>query len=204
MSKEVFWQLMVSESMQWVIVFLNLAFVILIIKEKILAWIFGIVASVLSVIVFLSPTAFLPSEALLYSVYVVLGFYGWYKWSSNKGNEELLIITVPTNSHAKYIAVGSGIWVFLGYFSNKYTASTMPWADGFSTAFAFVATYLEARKILHSWIYWIILNLFSVWLYQARALNIMALMMAGFAIFSVIGWIAWQKKYQQQSSSKPV
>lgn len=185
--------------MQWIIVFLNLAFVLLIIKEKIIAWIFGIIASILSVVVFLSPTAFLPSEALLYSVYVVLGFYGWFKWNSNRNSEELPIITVEPNAHLKYIGIGIATWVLLGYFTSEYTESTMPWADGFSTAFAFIATYLEARKILHSWVYWIILNLFSVWLYQARALDIMALMMAGFAIFSVVGWMTWNKKFKQQT-----
>ncbi len=196
--KETFWQLVQHPYTEWIVLGLNLIFLILLIKEDIRCWLFGIIASTLSVLVFLSPNVKLYSEALLYSVYVVLGVYAWIHWHKSSETGKMPIQTWSFQAHVKYIGIGIASWVMLALFFGRFTDSEMPWADAFSTAFAFVATYLEARKILRSWVYWIILNGFSIWLYQARDLKVMSFMMVGFALFSVLGLYQWHKSYRNQ------
>lgn len=101
-----------------------------------------------------------------------------------------------------YLGIGGVVWFMLGYFFKTYTNSSLPWADAFSTSFAFVATYLEARKILESWYYWLVLNLFSIWLYLVRDLPVMSGMMIGFFIFSIVGLLAWKKSYETQNRAE--
>jgi len=187
------WSLLINHQTQWVVVALNIVFVLLLIRENIYCWMFGIVASLLSV--FLMFDAGLYSETLLYSVYVILGIYAWWAWSRKSTDQSTMPITTTLwKEHLVYISIAVVIWYALGYFFKTYTDSKLPWADAFTTSFAFVATYLEARKNLHHWIYWIILNVFSIWLYEVRGLHIMAFMMFGFAIFSIIGYIIWTRK----------
>ncbi|MBO6518073.1 MAG: nicotinamide mononucleotide transporter [Bacteroidia bacterium] len=190
------WELLVSDAMQWVVIGLNVLFVLFLIKENILGWLFGILASIFSL--FLMYDAGLYSETLLYTVYVILGVYAWYSWGQhNSASGKRPIQVQKTPFHISAIAVGGVIWFALGFFFMRYTDSNLPWADAFSTSFAFVATYLEAKKVLHHWLYWIILNLFSIWLYEARDLTIMAWMMAGFTLFSIWGYIDWSRKFKQ-------
>src|SRR5690606_42006899 len=44
------------------------------------------------------------------------------------------------------------------------------------TIFSFIATYLEARKILSTWYYWFLLNGISVWLQFDRELYFYSLL----------------------------
>ena len=195
---ESFWNLAQHPYTEWVILGLNFVFLILVIREDIRCWLFGIVASTLSVLVFLSPGVKLYSEALLYSVYVILGAYAWIHWHKSSTKGKMYVQTLSWLLHAKYVTIGVTGWVILALFFTNLTDSEMPWADAFSTSFAFVATYLEARKILGSWYYWIILNAFSIWLYQARDLNVMSIMMIGFVAFSILGLYQWSKSYKNQ------
>lgn len=174
-------------------VFFNLLFIIFLIQERRVSWIFGIVASLESVALFLILDKPLYSEALLYSVYVILGFYGYSKW----GRVEVKRIRIHEWSWQKHlIALGIGLSTFigLGYFVSYYfDQPEMPFEDAFSTAFSFVATYMEAQKVLSAWLYWLVLNLFSVWLYIQKELQYYPLLMFFFAIFSVIGYLRWRK-----------
>ena len=56
----------------------NLVFIVLLIREKILCWPFGIVGSLLSIYLFVD--ARLYSEAVLYLFYALMGGWGWLRW----------------------------------------------------------------------------------------------------------------------------
>ncbi len=187
----------IKTGLEWLALGLNFVFIVLLIRENIWCWLFGIIASAISVGLFFHSKLY--SETLLYSVYVVLGIYAWITWNKNSLKAIMPIQLKRTNYHLVSIVIGLVMWFALGYFFEKYTDSKLPWADAFTTSFAFAATYLEAKKVLHHWIYWIVVNLFSIWLYQARDLPVLAIMMAGFGIFSVAGYIVWKKRFNKQS-----
>ena len=177
---------------QWVVLGLNFVFILGVIRQKIWAWPIGIIASAISVWLFIDVKLF--SEALLYSVYIVLGFYGWFRWMPGKNTKSRAISEASPKVHLFAILIGLITWIGLGSFFQYFTDSALPYADAFSTAFAFVATYLESEKYLRHWWYWIVLNAFSIWLYHARELDIMAFMLLGFTAFSVVGYYSWVKQ----------
>jgi len=179
----------------------NLLFVILLIRESIWCWFFGIVGSLLAVVLFLTPDVKLYSEALLYFVYVVLGVYGWFTWSRRGLTERMPIVRWSAMSHVIAIATSCGIWYLMGQWMKNNTDASMPWADAFSTSFSLVATWLETQKVLSGWIYWIGLNSFSIWLYTQRGLKSMALLMLIFAILSIVGYVRWRKEYKIQQEN---
>ena len=54
---------------------------------------------------------------------------------------------------------------------------------------------MEAQKILSTWIFWIAINAFSIWLYASRGKLPSAGMMAVYAALSVVGWRMWTRSY---------
>ena len=56
-------------------VLFSLTYLVLLIKEKIACWFFGIAASIISIYIFYKTGLY--SEAILYSFYVIIGFYGF-------------------------------------------------------------------------------------------------------------------------------
>ncbi len=178
---------------EWVAVALNLVFVLLIIKQKKAGWLFGIIGSALSVLLFVSVKLY--SEAVLYMFYVVMGVYGWQQWNKQDANH-LEIGEWITLKHLRFIMASVALSIGLGAFFNSQTDATRPYFDAFSTVFSFLATYLEAKKILSAWIYWIVLNAFSIWLYSDRGLPVYAGLMALYTVLSVVGYLEWRKSYK--------
>lgn len=178
--------------LEWIAVGLNLIFVVLLIRQKKVAWWFGIVGSAISILLFIQ--AKLYAEAILYSFYVLMGFYGLRMWQSASG--VLPISTFSLVKHLKFVSIGVMLSIGLGVFFASQTDAQKPYADAFSTIFSFYATYLEAKKILSAWLFWLVLNAFSVWLYAVRGLEIYASLMVLYAILSIVGYAQWHKSYR--------
>lgn len=182
--------------LEWIAVILNLAFLYFAMKEKVVAWPLGIVASVILAYLFFMQKVYL--EGVIYIFYVAMGVYGWHVWAKDKDDtgEETGIIAWNTRQHLNLIIIGSIISVFIGGVFDRYTDEKYPFLDAFSTVFQFFATYLEAKKVLSAWIYWIILNLFGIWFYHRLGFDTVAIQMIVFTVFSVVGYLQWRKRYQ--------
>jgi nicotinamide mononucleotide transporter len=170
----------------------GLGFLFLIIKEKIIAWPIGIIASLINIYLLINVKLY--SESILYSFYVVAGIYGWYNWGRSK--EPLKVIKKSIKYHLIFILIGIFAASGLGYLFDNYTDAEKSYWDSFSTVFALIATYLEARKELNAWIYWIILNSYTVYLYYSVDLNFRSIEMFIYAIFSFVGYLAWRRSYK--------
>jgi len=168
----------------------GLLWIILLTRENIWCWPFGIISSLLSIYLFYEGKLY--SEAILYVYYVVIGFYGWYMW----GKERKLNIR-EWNLLPHLVVIGIGIMgsLSLGYFFSTTDASR-PYHDAASTSFSFLASYMEAQKILSGWIFWIIINGFSIWLYLDRGFKLYAVLMGIYFVLSVYGYWSWKKKLQ--------
>ncbi len=175
----------------------NLIYIVFLIREKIICWSFGIAGSLLSIYLFID--ARLYSEAFLYGFYVVMGCWGWLRWHRRIEADNNPVIKWPRRLHWWALLLGSIAALALGYTVHNFTDAERPLFDAFTTVFSLVATYMEVTKVLEAWVYWLILNLASVWLYHDRALDIYAVLIGCYSIMSVWGFISWQRAFRQQS-----
>jgi nicotinamide mononucleotide transporter len=177
---------------EWIAVGFNLIFVVLIIREIKAGWLFGIAGSALSILLFISVQLY--SEAILYAFYVLMGIYGWQQWNK-AGDVELPVTEWRLVTHLRYMLAGIALSLGLGSIFASQTDAEKPFFDAFSTVFSFLATYLEAKKVLSTWVYWIALNGFSIWLYNERGLPVYAGLMAVYTVLSVVGYYQWRRSY---------
>ena len=171
----------------------GLAFISLLIYEKIWCWPMGIISSLLSIYLFYATKLY--AESILYFYYVLIGIYGWYVWSARK-SKSLKVHTVSHWFHAIALFLGVSLSYLFGSFFMHYTDSPRPYADSISTIFSFIASYMEAQKILSSWIFWMCINAFSIWLYLDRGFKIYGGLMVVYFLLSVIGFLQWQKNLE--------
>ena len=174
----------------------NLVYVVLLIKEKIACWAFGIVGSLLSIYLFID--ARLYSEAFLYLFYALLGVWGWIRWYRQNEQNSNPVTRWRIEAHLRAIAIACVIAIGLGYTVQFYTNAERPLFDAFTTVFSFLGTYLEITKVLEAWLYWLLINLASVWLYHDRSLDIYAVLIGFYSILSVWGFLRWRKSYREQ------
>ena len=177
--------------MESVIVITGLIYVILIARNNLLGWLFGIISSFLSIFLFIF-YAKLYSEAILYSFYVVAGFYGWYYWSKQKETKE--VYQLPIIKHIIIIASGLILSCLLYLLmTNLFSDAARPFIDALTTIFSFIATYMATRKWIGNWIYWVVIDIISVWLYFSRGLELYALLMLIYSVIAIFGYLQWKK-----------
>lgn len=179
----------------------GLVFIVFLIREKIICWPFGIAGSLLSIYLFIDSKLY--SEAVLYSYYVGMGVWGWMRWHRREAQQDNPVVRFTLVQHAILILVSSAGALALATFFSLYTDAQRPYIDAFTTAFSFAATYMEVRKVLETWLYWIVINLASIWLYHDRSLDIYAVLIGVYAVLSVWGFRQWLLVYRGYSANEP-
>jgi len=173
-----------------VAVFFSILYVILAAKESILCW--G--AAVISVIlyIYICFSAQLYPETGLQIFYLFMAFYGYYNW--NKKEQSLQISEWSISKHLLILIVGATLTFLMGFYFTAYTNTKMPIVDSFTTVFSIFATYMVVKKILGNWLYWIVIDAVSVYLYFSRDLHLTSLLFIAYTIIAIFGYFSWIKK----------
>lgn len=173
----------------------GILYLVLIIRENIWCWVFGIACSLITVFVFLETKLYL--EAGLNVYYVLAGIYGWYYWHKHKlkNTESPPVVEWKIFPHIINIAFCFVITIGVGRLMHLYTDSPRPYIDSAMTVFGISATVLEARKVLSAWIYWFVLNGFSIWLQYDRQIYFYATLSVFYTIMCIKGYREWRKSY---------
>jgi nicotinamide mononucleotide transporter len=148
--------------------------------------------------VYIRPDVRLYSEATLQVYYMVMSVYGWMAWTKKKdetASSESLISIQRWTIKQHLMAFGSGIvlLLLLGSFWS-WMGGALPYVDAFTTAFSIIATYMVTQKIIENWIYWIVIDLVSVFINWERGLYLFAVLFAVYCIVAIFGFIEWRRK----------
>ncbi len=170
-----------------VAVFFSILYVILATKQDIWCW----AAAGISVIlyIYICFTAQLYPETGLQIFYLMMAFYGYYNW--NKNEKTLQITQWTIGKHLSLILAGTIITFLVGFYFATYTDSKMPIVDSFTTIFSIIATYMVTKKILENWLYWIVIDTVSVYLYFSRDLHLTSLLFIAYTIIAIAGYFTW-------------
>jgi nicotinamide riboside transporter PnuC len=121
--------------LEWSATLLSLAFLVGLIQRKVWAWPAGIVGSALSVALFLRIGLY--AEMGLYTVYVIMGFYGWTQWSAHASSDQVDLV----NLHPKIQRLawlGLPMAALLGWSLNQLPGVSYAYFDALTTVFGLV------------------------------------------------------------------
>ena len=187
--------IMATSLIEWLAVVSSITYVILAAKRLIVCWLFAFIVSAL--FVYLCYIGELYIESFLQLFYVAMAVLGWFSWKNSK-SDNLNIKVWKMNNHLINILVSGVVAVILGYIFDTYTNQANPYVDAFTTCYSLSATFMVTRKILGNWIYWIVIDLVSIYLYAQRDYNLTAVQYGLFTILAVFGFMAWRKEYKIQ------
>ena len=57
---------------------------------------------------------------------------------------------------------------------------------------------MVARKVLENWIYWLVIDAISIYLYMDRELYFTAMLFVVYIVIIIFGWLSWSKSYHQK------
>lgn len=167
-------------------------------REKPIGWFFGIASSLLGIILFFETKIY--AQAIISIYYAGIGVYGWFYWKKAESRNEH-IHTWGIKQHILMIICFSVLSLGSAFLFANYTDSQSPYLDSFLTLFGVLASIKEARKVLTSWVYWFVINAFSVILYFNQHLYFYAAIMILYAIICIPGYLNWRRIYLE---NKPI
>lgn len=187
---------------------LALAYVLLAALGSILCWPAAFVSTALYTYIFYDVSLLMDSALNIY--YLVMAIYGYWVWQkdtnehhneysnehSNNNTLSLTIITWQWTLHLKACFMLTIISIGLGYVVANYTSAHFPYLDTFTTVFAIFATYLVTQKVLENWLYWVVIDAVSIYLYLAKDLMPTVVLFAIYILIATWGYFKWLGLYK--------
>lgn len=184
-----------------VAVTLAIAYLILAVRQNSLCWYCAFASTAIYTALFWNVQLVMESALNVY--YMAMAGYGWWQWRhGGKDDSELPVRRWRFKQHALTLAGIAAVTAISGSLLSRYTEAAWPFLDSFTTWASVITTYMVARKILENWLYWMVINSTSIFLFIDRGLYLTALLLVSYLIISVFGLINWQKDYRQQSPSR--
>lgn len=131
--------------------------------------------------------------------YFVMAIYGYVAWTRSPRRADAAAPEAPSLKirHAGVrawliaIAALAAIWAALAWFLMNYTDSTVPVADGFTTALSIVATWMMARKYAEQWLAWLVVDAVCVGLYAYKGLIFYPILYGVYTVIAAFGYRKW-------------
>ncbi len=178
---------------EWLAVASSLLYVILITYKVLAAWIFAALSSVLYIYLCYSNRLYL--ESILQVFYFGMAIYGWFMWTSDDETKDVTVIQWPLKYHIYNILISGALMLLFGYIFDQYSNQANPYLDAFTTIFSLMATFMVAKKVLENWIYWIIIDAFSVYLFASRGLYMTSVLFILYTLIAIFGYFSWKKQF---------
>lgn len=171
-------------------VVLGFVYVVLAIRRHISCWLASYIASGLFVVVFLD--AGLIFQPWLQVFYMVMAVYGYRKWRRGAKKPATLGYWGWRNN---LIAVAAllAVSIPITIFGAQYSESSLFFIDVVTALAAPLATFMQARKYIGNWIWWMVLDTTYVALYLERGLYFTAVLYASYFALAWVGYRSWRK-----------
>ena len=116
--------------------------------------------------------------------------------------EPLPISRWSASANVTAILAVCALSLLTGFALQQHTEAASPFLDSFTTWGAVLTTWMVARKLLENWLYWIVIDSVSIYLYISRDLDMTAALFAAYTLIAVFGYRQWLARYRSQSASQ--
>lgn len=162
------------------------------VRQNVLVWPTGLVNVALYSIVFFEQGLY--SDMGLQVVYFALSLYGWYEWLyGGSGRTELTVSRTTARAWVRMSVIGVAFWALDGTVTSRLPGAAVPYIDAATATTSLVAQWMMTRKLLESWIVWIVIDTGYVALFVWRGLYLTAVNYAVYLVLAVLGYIAWKR-----------
>lgn len=153
----------------------------------------------------------LASIALYFLVFWVNGLYayawlqafffvnssaGWWQWLKGGAEGDRLRVTPLTPRQGwAWVGFTAAASLFIWYLLDA-REPTPRLLEAIATAASVVATWLQIRKKLETWLFWVFVNVVSVWLFAVDALYPTMVLYVIFIGLATNGYFQWRTSYR--------
>lgn len=178
-------------------VVLAIAYLLLAVKQNLWCWVVAFFSTLIYSVLFFDVSLLMDSALNVY--YLVMAVYGWYSWKYGnllQTQQSLKVNSYDIKKHIKIIIILSVISLIFGFIMSNYTSADFAYLDSATTVFAVFTTYMLTKKVLENWIYWIIIDALSIYIYINKGFYLTAVLFAFYTILAFVAYKKWKEEYE--------
>lgn len=132
-----------------------------------------------------------------------MSIYGWIYWYGQKDVLEKITFLSSRSRLISLIIIIIGVFVLGSVISNIHIyfpeifvkPAAYPYFDAFTTVVSIIASIWMARRILESWVLWILVDVVAIALYFLKGIKLVSIEYGIFLLMSIYGLIVWMKEH---------
>ncbi len=176
-------------------------------KASIHLWVVGVIMPAIYIVVYYEAGLYADFGINVY--YLLAALYGWWEWKRSAPptpqNDQAPAIQSLHHGAAPVarwcVLIGTTVLLFVGiaWILLRFTDSTVPWLDSFTTALSITAMWMLAKRYVEQWLVWIVVDVVSAGLYVYKDLYFTAALYLLYALIAVFGYRKWKQLLQTSS-----
>ncbi|SDJ66885.1 nicotinamide mononucleotide transporter [Ferrimonas sediminum] len=140
-------------------------------------------------------------ESVLNGYYLLMALYGFWQWRYGGRGDGLSYQTWSASTHVRLIGLTALTALGLGYVMDNYTHADLAYLDSATTCFAVVGTVMTARKVVENWLYWVVIDLVSIYLYMSKGLVLTSGLFVIYVGLALASYFSWRSAYRTQGNA---
>ena len=185
---------------EWTAAIITAVSVYLQTRENIWNWPTAIVSVVMYMVVYVKSGLY--SDAGLQGYFLVTSVYGWYHWlRGGQGHTQLEVSRASTRVWLWCAILGIAFWYLDASIASRMKGVAFPYIDAATTTISLIAQWMITRKLLESWLLWIVVNVVYVPVLLAKHLYPTALLYAVMLGLAIKGFVDWRRSYRASLSA---
>ena len=170
---------------------LGMVHVWLLMKEKMLNFIFGIIAYASYVYIYVSSGLY--AMAIVALIQTLFLTYGWFYWNKHKQGNEVPATNRLTRKQLLFWMLGMAVaWFIWGMLEKHVFGGSLPFLNSLTAVLGLTAEYWLSRKYLENWHLFILTDGLAVCTVFLSGLYPMVILMAINTLLSVQGLREWK------------
>ncbi|VAW47328.1 Predicted thiamin transporter PnuT [hydrothermal vent metagenome] len=183
--------LLARSGWEWLAASLGITYVLLASKTSIWCWPAAFISTLIYTLLFWEGR--LPMQVILNIYYMGMAIYGFMLWRKHsQSNHSLAITQRPIAFHLKFIATGLLLTVLIGTYLSSLPNTRLPYLDAIITVFSVMNIVLMAKKIIESWLYWMVINMLAIMLFFQTGYYVTLIMYSVYLILAFYGYYNWK------------
>jgi nicotinamide mononucleotide transporter len=164
----------------------------LLIKQNIWNWPVGIANNIFYIVIFFKSGLY--ADMGVQFVYIAVAMYGWWNWlHGGVDHSALKVARASAAGLLGYLALAAAGTGVLYWILHRFTPSTVPFADGLTSALFLTAQYMMSRKLIENWWFWIVGDGLVIALYIYKHLYLTSVLYLIFLAMSVAALVEWSR-----------